>query len=70
MRFQLHTLQLLPGAERPSYAEEAVEVLEGLDGRLSGSVGGWWDLNRLYLQMLPAGHLYFLRGLPRFGLGL
>ena len=35
MRFQLHTLQLLPGRERPSYAGAAVEVLEGLDGRLS-----------------------------------
>ena len=34
MRFQLHTLQLLPGPERPSYAGAAVEVLEGLDGRL------------------------------------
>ena len=35
MRFQLHTLQLLPGLERPSYAGAAVEVLKGLDGRLS-----------------------------------
>ena len=35
VRFQLHTLQLLPGPERPSYARAAVEVLEGLDGRLS-----------------------------------
>ena len=35
VRFQLHTIQLLPGAERPSYAGAAVEVLEGLDGRLS-----------------------------------
>ena len=35
VRFQLHTLQLLPGRERPSYAGAAVEVLEGLDGRLS-----------------------------------
>ena len=35
VRFQLHTLQLLPGPERPSYAGAAVEVLEGLDGRLS-----------------------------------
>ena len=35
VRFQLHTLQLLPGLERPSYAGAAVEVLEGLDGRLS-----------------------------------
>ena len=35
VRFQLHTLQLLPGPDRPSYAGAAVEVLEGLDGRLS-----------------------------------
>ena len=35
MRFQLHTLQLLPGPERPSYTGAVVEVLEGLDGRLS-----------------------------------
>ena len=35
VRFQLHTLQLLPGLERPSYAGAAVEVLEGRDGRLS-----------------------------------
>ena len=35
VRFQLHTLQLLPGPERPSYAGAAVEVLEGLEGRLT-----------------------------------
>ncbi len=35
VRFQLHTLQLLPGPELPSYAGAGVEVLEGLDGRLS-----------------------------------
>ena len=35
VRFQLHTLQLLPGPERPSYAGAAVEVLEGLAGRLT-----------------------------------
>ena len=35
VRFQLHTLQLLPRPERPSYAGAAVEVLKGLDGRLS-----------------------------------
>ena len=35
VRFQLHTLQLLPGPERPSYAGQAGEDLEGLDGRLS-----------------------------------
>ena len=34
MKFQLHTLQLLPEPERPSYAGAVVEVLEGLDGRL------------------------------------
>lgn len=35
VRFQLHTLQLLPGLERLSYAGATVEVLEALDGRLS-----------------------------------
>ena len=35
VRFQLHTLQLLPVSERPSYAGAAVEVLEGLDGQLA-----------------------------------
>ena len=35
VRFRLHTLQLLPGPERPSYAGAAVEVLEGLYGRLT-----------------------------------
>ena len=35
VRFQLRTLQLLPGPERPSYGGAAVEVLEGLDRRLS-----------------------------------
>ena len=35
VRFQLHTLQLLPGPERPSYAGAAVEVLKSLGGRLS-----------------------------------
>ena len=35
VRFQLHTLQLLPGLERPSYAGPVVEVLEGLDRRLA-----------------------------------
>ena len=34
VRFQLHTLQLLPGPERPSYAGAVVEVLESLEGRL------------------------------------
>ena len=34
VKFQLHTLQLLPEPERPSYAGALVEVLEGLDGRL------------------------------------
>ena len=35
VRFHLHTLQLLPEREHPSYAGATVEVLEGLDGRLS-----------------------------------
>ena len=34
VKFQLHTLQLLPETERPSHAGAIVEVLEGLDGRL------------------------------------
>ena len=34
VRYQLHTLQLLPGPERLSYEGPAVEVLEGLDGQL------------------------------------
>ena len=34
MKFQLHTLQLLPEPERPSYAGAVVNVLEGLDGWL------------------------------------
>ena len=35
VRFQLRTLRLLPGPEHPRYARAAVEVLKGLDGRLS-----------------------------------
>ena len=35
VRFKLHTLQLLPGPERSSYAGATVGVLKGLDGRLS-----------------------------------
>ena len=35
VRFQLHTLQLLPERERPRYAGAAVEVLQGLAGRRS-----------------------------------
>ena len=35
VRFQLPTLQLLPGPERLSYAGAAVAVLAGLDGRLT-----------------------------------
>ena len=34
VNFQLHTLQLLPEPERPSYPGAVVEVLEGLDGLL------------------------------------
>ena len=46
VRFQLHTLQLLPGAERPSYAGAAVEVLEGLDGRCRCGMKGASSLPR------------------------
>ena len=35
VQFQRHTLQLLPGRHRRSYAGAAVVVLHGLDGRLS-----------------------------------
>ena len=35
VRFQLQTLQLLPGPDRPSYAGTVVEVLIALNGRLS-----------------------------------
>lgn len=35
MKFQSHTLQLLPGRHRRSYAGAVVLVLQGLDGRLS-----------------------------------
>ena len=35
VKYQRHTLQLLPGRQRPSYAGAVVEVLQGLDGRLS-----------------------------------
>ena len=35
LKFQRHTLQLLPDRHRRSYAGAAVVVLHGLDGRLS-----------------------------------
>ena len=35
VKFQWHTVQLPPEPERPSYAGTVVDVLEGLDGRLS-----------------------------------
>ena len=35
VRYRWHTLQLLPGTGRPSYAGAAMNVLEGLDGRLA-----------------------------------
>ena len=34
VKYRWHTLQLLPGMERPSYAGAKVEVQEGLDGTL------------------------------------
>ena len=35
VKYRRRTLQLLPGVERPSYAETVVEVLEGLDSQLA-----------------------------------
>ena len=35
VRYRWRTLQLLPGTDRPTYAGAAVNVLEGLDGRLA-----------------------------------
>ena len=35
VKFQRHTLQLLPSQQRRSYAGAVVVVLQGLDGRLS-----------------------------------
>ena len=35
VKFHRHTLQILSGRQRPSYAGAVVVVLEGLDGRLS-----------------------------------
>ena len=35
VKYQRHTLHLLPSRERHSYAGAVVEVLQGLDGRLS-----------------------------------
>ena len=40
VKFQRHTLQLLPGPKRRSYAGAVVVVLEGLDGRLRYSMKG------------------------------
>ena len=35
VKYRWCTLQLLPGADRPSYAGAVVDVLEGLDGQLA-----------------------------------
>ena len=35
MKYRWHTLQLLPGMERPSYAGANVEVQEAPDGQLA-----------------------------------
>ena len=35
VKYRWHTLQLLPGMNRPSYAGAVVDVLEGLDGQLA-----------------------------------
>ncbi len=58
VRFQLHTLQLLPGPERPSYAGAAVEVLKGLDGRLTVRHGG----HIIAVQEAPPSPVFFRNG--------
>ena len=58
VRFQLHTLQLLPGPERPSYAGATVEVLEGLDRRLSVRHGG----RLLAAQEAPSSPVFLRNG--------
>ena len=54
VKYQRHTLQLLPDPKRRSYAGTVVEVLEGLDGRLSVQHGGASSLPR---KRRPVRHL-------------
>ncbi len=46
VKYRWHTLQLLPGMERPSYAGAKVEVQEGLDGTLRVQHEGPLSLHR------------------------
>ena len=62
VRFQLHTLQLLAGPERPSYAVAAVEVLEGLDRRLSVRHEG----RIIAAQAAPPSPVFLRNGHGRF----
>ena len=62
VRFQLHTLQLLAGPERPSYAGAAVEVLEGLDRRLSVRHEG----RIIAAQAAPPSPVFLRNGHGRF----
>ena len=62
MRFQLDTLQLLPGRERPSYDGAAVEVLKGLDGRLTVRLEG----HIIAAQEVPPGPVFLRNGHGRF----
>ena len=61
VRFQLHTLQLLPGPDRPSYAGTVVEVLVALDAGSRSGVTGAQSLPRRrllrrFFSEMGAGH--------------
>ena len=58
VRFQLHTLQLLPQPERPSTDGAAVEVLEGLDGRLTV----WHEGRIISAQEAPPSPVFLRNG--------
>ena len=51
VKYQRHTLQLLPDPKRRSYAGASVVVLEGLDGRLSLQHEGRISLPRMRRQV-------------------
>ena len=63
VRLQVHTFQLLPGPERPSYARVALEVLEALDGRLSVRHEG----RIIAAQEAPTSPVFLRNGHGRFG---
>ena len=72
VKFQLHTLQLLPEPQRPSYAGAAVEVLEGLDGRLSlqhqGRTIPSQEAPPNSVPATPGTHYPLSRGAAQFGI--